>query len=120
MGIVSTKIIRQTTQADGAQRTQVDFIDRLGKSHRRSFDFPAGADVAKQIELRKSNIEYGLAQRDIEQAVSRIEQGKSFKLDYASEADLKIRLQEYEAFKQEEIDRLSSEKINLSTKVAKL
>ena len=119
MGIVSTKIIEQTTQADGARRTQVAFIDHLGKAHRRSFDFPAGADVAKSISGRISNIENGLKNRDIENAVSQIEQDKSFELEYVSVADLKIRLQECEVNKQDEIDRLTFEKTNISLEVSK-
>lgn len=120
MPIELTKIIEQTTQADGVQRVQVAFIDHLRKEHRRSFDFPKGADIDKAIQGMVVNIEQGLKDQEIEQTLGKIDSFEPFILEHASDADLKTRLMEYGFEKQIEIDRLTSEKINVSAEEKEL
>lgn len=120
MGIVSSKIIEKTIQATGVQRVRVAFIDHLGKEHRRSHDFPKGANINKAIANMIPLIESSLKSQEIEQVIQQIEKGESFQLDYASDVDLKTRLQELEVKKQTEIDTLTSEKTNINMEANKL
>ena len=117
--IKSHRITEQTTQADGAKRTNVAFKDHTGKEHNRGFDFPPKTDIEKAIVARYSQIEFGLRQRDIEQAASKIIEGKAFTLTHATSAELKERLMEIEADKQAEIDRITIEKVNVHTEIIK-
>ena len=112
--IISTKIIESTIQAEGIQRVQIAFVNHLNCEHRRQYDFAKDAIIADEIEIRKSHIEQGLKDQDVELAVGRIESDKSFKLQYASEDELKLRLQEREVENQEEIDMLISKKANIA------
>ena len=110
MTIKSFKIIKVSIQGGGEQRTEVIFIDHLGIKHHRSYDLPKDADVNKEVEIRKAGVEQGLKDQDMEKAVSRIEAGKPFTLDYSEYTELKLRLQDREIEKQEEITRLTDEK----------
>lgn len=112
--MLSTKIIESTIQSEGTQRVQVAFMDNLGREHRRQYDFPEKADADKEIEIRKSHVEQGLKDQDVESAIGKIEVGESFNLQYASEDELKLKLQEREVEKQDEIDILTSEKDNIN------
>ena len=118
MTIISYKIIESSIQGGGEQRVQVAFRDHLSIEHRRSYDFPKNADVDKEIIIRQVAVEQGLKDQDIETAISKVEQGKPFSIQYALYADLKLRLQEREIEKQEEIDRLTLEKANVSAEVS--
>lgn len=115
--IESHKILNQSTQSDGKLRTQVAFTDHLGTNHNRSYDFPEGSQVNDEIAIRQVSVDAGLKDQDIQKALSRIERGDTFKLDFASPAELKTRLQEVEIQKQDEIGRLIVEKTNISAKV---
>lgn len=119
MTIVSFKIIESSIQGGGEQRIQVAFMDHLEREHRRSYDLPKDVDISKAIEARKSNVEQGLKDQDIELATRRIELGKSFKLEYASDTELKLKLEERKLEKQEEIDKLTSEKDKISEELKK-
>lgn len=110
MSIKSSKIIESTIQGGGVQRVQVVFMDNLAKEHKRQYDFPPDADVEKEILIRQTHIEQGLKDQDIELAIGKIESGESFDPQYASDAELKLKLQEREVEKQEEINKLLSEK----------
>lgn len=111
------KIIESTIQTDGIQRVQVAFTDHLGKEHRRHYDFPKNADVDKEIQTRKFHVEQGLKDQEIESAVGKIEAGKTFELQYASEAELKLKLQERIDEKQDAIDALILEKGYINAKL---
>lgn len=96
------------------QRVQVAFTDHLQREHRRQLDLPAGVDIDTGIAIRQTHVEQGLKDQDVQLAVSRIERGKSFNLDYATVEELKAILQEVEADKQAEIDQLILEKTHIS------
>lgn len=115
MPIISHEIIESTIQGGGTQRVHVAFTDHLAREHRRQYDFPAGADVNKEIQIRQVHVKQGLKDQEIEWAVSRVSAGETFSLDYATDAELKTRLQQVEIEKQAEIDTLTSEKDNIST-----
>jgi len=111
-------IVEQTTQHDGTQRVQVDFTDVLNRKHRRSYDFPSKSDVSKEIDIRSINVEQGLKDQDINSAVTRITFGEAHKLEYATEAELKLKLQEVAVEKQSEIDRATNEKSKIDTQIS--
>ncbi|GAF67724.1 unnamed protein product [marine sediment metagenome] len=114
MAITSNKIIESTIQGGGTQRVQVVFTDHFSKKHQRQYDFPKDADINAEILIRQTHVEQGLKDQDIEKAVSKVSAGKSFSLEYATDAELKLRLQEVEIEKQAEIDTLTDEKANIS------
>lgn len=118
MGIVSTKITDSSVQASGIQRVRVAFTDHLAKVHNRGFDFPAGVVVADEIQKRISNVENGLKDQEIENAVKIVESGKPFpSLEFATTEEVKAAMEESIAEKDAEIARLTSEKTELDNEV---
>jgi len=112
------KIIESTIQAGGKQRIQVAFMDDFKREHRRSYDFPAKADVVKEILIRQDHVEQGLKDQEIASVIEKIEKGETFELQYATATELKLRLIEIEIEKQTEIDKLLVEKENITAEVA--
>ena len=117
MTIKSFKIIKVSIQGGGEQRTEVVFTDHLGIKHYRSYDLQKDSDINKEVEIRKAGVEQGLKDQDIEKAVSSIEAGKPFALQYAEYVELKLRLQDRELEKQEEITRFTDEKAKVSAEL---
>jgi hypothetical protein len=115
--IESYKILDESVQSDGTQRVRVGFTDHLGTVHNRSYDFPKDAIIADSVVVVQVAVDAGLKDQDIQKALSQIERGDSFKLDFASTAELKTVLQEVEMEKQSEIDQLTVEKANVGAEV---
>lgn len=69
------EIIEQTTQGGGVQRVYVEFTDHFSKTHRRSYDFPASANVSDEIDSRSVSVEHGLEDLEEETLRSQVENG---------------------------------------------
>lgn len=109
------KIIEQTTQKDDVQRVQVEFTDAFDRKHRRSYDFPSKSNVATEINIRSAHVEQGLKDSDICMAITNIESGVAYKLEYATATELKTKLVEITDEKQTEIDVITAEKSKIDS-----
>ena len=119
MSIKSYKITEQTTQRGGIIRVCVAFTDHLGRTHNRGYDFPPGIDVPDEIAIRQTHVEQGLVDQEVNEVVKKIESGETYTLVYATDAELKTKLEEIEDEKQNEIDKLTVEKTNITMEIAK-
>lgn len=111
------EIIEQTKQQNGIQRVQVEFIDGLNRKHRRSYDFPFKSNISAEIDIRSIHVEQGLKDLDINLAITKIESGATYKLDYATATELKTKLAEVTTEKQNEIDIITAKQSKIDSEI---
>ena len=120
MPIIKSEIINNTVQSDGTKRVQVVFTDHLNIKYYRSYDFYKTIVVNKAIANCQTNVEAGLKQAEINNAVNAVMNGKEITLEWCTWDEVKLYLQEQETKKQLEITQATDEKKNLSDKITEI
>ena len=115
--VASSEIIEDIKQAHDQRYIWEKHTDHLGGEH---FFFYAGAlevDAEKVMNNRIPIVEQMLIDNEITETVSKVENGESYKLDFATDEQLKIALIERETEQEVEITELTEKKNNVSDEI---